>query len=176
MFFKSKFVSLQNFSWCLEFIANRDIFKLLSMRLFNWFKLWLAGVVMFGPMGNPYGKNMTKEESKIIWKGASRQMKMMFRLARHFPSYLPGYLRKGPLTKIVKFLRSVKKTVNPKVGHIVFDSRNVAFFAENGLWRTMHVAFSFCSVNRSYPFNSMRLFIRSWSPMIFHWLFCRHYQ
>jgi hypothetical protein len=52
----------------------------------------------------------------------------------------------------------------------------VAFFAENGLWHTMHVAFSFCSVNRSYPFNSMRLFIRSWSPMTFHWLFCRHYQ
>ena len=95
--------------------------------------LWLAGVVMFGPMGNPYAKNMTKEESKIIWKGASRSMKMMYRLGRHFPSYLPGYLRKGPVTKIVKTLRSIKKAVNPKVGHIVSDFRNMTFIAENGL-------------------------------------------
>ena len=27
----------------------------------------------------------------------------------------------------------------------------------------------------SYPFNSLGLFVGSWSPMIFHWLFCIQY-
>lgn len=74
----------------------------------------LAGVVMFGPMGNPYATNMTKEETKTIWKRTDRNRRWLYRLARHFPSLLPGFLKKGIVGKPVKLMRQVKKSVNPK--------------------------------------------------------------
>jgi len=70
---------------------------------------------MFGPMGNPYAKNMTKEESKSIWQESNRGRRVMFRLARYFPSLLPGYMRSGVIGKPVTITRGVKKAAKAKV-------------------------------------------------------------
>ena len=70
---------------------------------------------MFGPMGSPYAKNMTKEETKIIWRQVGRGKRTIYRLARHFPSWLPGFYRRSLIGKPVKIMRSVKKAANPKV-------------------------------------------------------------
>lgn len=70
---------------------------------------------MFGPMGNPYAKNMTKEESKRIWKEMNTGRRVMFRLAHYLPSLLPGYMKAGLIGKPVTIIRAVKKAASPKV-------------------------------------------------------------
>ncbi|KAG0565508.1 hypothetical protein M758_8G190800 [Ceratodon purpureus] len=72
----------------------------------------LAGVAMFGPLMNPYAKNTTKEESKVMWAGLG-PLKSMSRYARHLPSFVPGKL-KSSLKKVNKYMKSMKKRVNPK--------------------------------------------------------------
>jgi hypothetical protein len=39
----------------------------------------------------------------------------MYRVARHFPSLLPGFLKRSLIGKPVKIMRSVKKDAPPKV-------------------------------------------------------------
>lgn len=74
----------------------------------------LAGVVMFGPMGNPYAKNMTQEESKSIWKESNSGRRLLFRLAHYSPSLLPVYMKGGLMGKAVTITRAVKKSATPK--------------------------------------------------------------
>ncbi|KAG0605675.1 hypothetical protein M758_9G079000 [Ceratodon purpureus] len=69
----------------------------------------LAGVFMFGPMGNPYANNMTKEEVQSIWRQVGRGKRTMYRISRHFPSLLPSFFKRGLMGKPVKIMRSVKK-------------------------------------------------------------------
>jgi len=70
---------------------------------------------MFGPMGNPYAKNMTQEESKSIWKESNRGRRLLFRLAHYSPSLLPSYMKVGLMGKPVTITRAVKKAATPKV-------------------------------------------------------------
>jgi pimeloyl-ACP methyl ester carboxylesterase len=72
----------------------------------------LAGVAMLGPLINPYGKNITTEESKAMWAGM-RSLKSQFQYARHLPSFLPGKL-KGTVQKVNTYMRNSKKLVNQK--------------------------------------------------------------
>uniref|UniRef100_A0A7I4BLY5 AB hydrolase-1 domain-containing protein n=1 Tax=Physcomitrium patens TaxID=3218 RepID=A0A7I4BLY5_PHYPA len=94
--------------------VSRDVAKINILVAHGFLSCRLAGVVMFGPMGNPYATNMTKEETKTIWKRTDRNRRWLYRLARHFPSLLPGFLKKGIVGKPVKLMRQVKKSVNPK--------------------------------------------------------------
>ena len=73
---------------------------------------------MFGPLMNPYAKNTTKEESKVMWAGLG-PLKSMSRYARHLPSFVPGKL-KSSLKKVNKYMKSMKKRVNPKVTSFFF--------------------------------------------------------
>lgn len=68
---------------------------------------------MLGPLINPYGKNITKEESKAMWAGMS-SLKSQFQYARHLPSFLPGKL-KSTVQKVNTYMRNSKKLVNQKV-------------------------------------------------------------
>lgn len=76
---------------------------------------YVAGVVMFGSMGNPYAKNMTKEENESIWRKVGRDKRVSYRVARHFPSLMPGFLQMSLVGEPVKVIRSLKKRVSPKV-------------------------------------------------------------
>lgn len=68
---------------------------------------------MLGPLINPYGKNITKEESKAMWAGM-RSLKSQIQYARHLPSFVPGKL-KGTVQKVNKYMRNSKELVNQKV-------------------------------------------------------------
>ncbi|GAB2272364.1 hypothetical protein Dimus_007189 [Dionaea muscipula] len=54
----------------------------------------VAGVAMFAPMVNPYDPSMTKEETSKIWGVCGRKRRLMFFLAKRFPSFL-SYLYRG---------------------------------------------------------------------------------
>ncbi|CAM0872653.1 unnamed protein product [Alopecurus aequalis] len=48
----------------------------------------VAGAAMFAPMANPYDSKMTKDEKRKIWERWSTKRKLMYILARRFPSLL----------------------------------------------------------------------------------------
>ncbi|KAG9138914.1 hypothetical protein Leryth_007554 [Lithospermum erythrorhizon] len=50
----------------------------------------IAGASMFAPLVNPYDSSMTKEEISTTWELWTGRRKLMFYLARRFPSFL-GY-------------------------------------------------------------------------------------
>lgn len=54
----------------------------------------LAGATMFAPLVNPYDFSMTKEERYRIWEKWTRRRKLMFFLARRFPSLLSYFYRR----------------------------------------------------------------------------------
>lgn len=68
---------------------------------------------MLGPVMNPYAKNTTKAESTAMWAGLG-PMKSVFRYARYLPWFVPGKL-KSSVKKVNKYMKSIKKRVNPKV-------------------------------------------------------------
>lgn len=68
---------------------------------------------MFGPLMNPYAKNITKEESKARWAGLSG-LSSPFWYARHFPSFVPRKL-KSNIKKVNKYMKNIKQSVNSKV-------------------------------------------------------------
>jgi pimeloyl-ACP methyl ester carboxylesterase len=74
----------------------------------------LAGVAMFAPMGNPYAKNFTEEESTAIWKEMNGARRVMFRLAHYLPSLLPAYMQTGLMGKPVTVIKLVTKAASPK--------------------------------------------------------------
>lgn len=67
---------------------------------------------MFGPLMNPYAKNITKEESKAMWAGLSG-LSSPFWYARHFPSFVPRKL-KSNIKKVNKYMKNIKQSVNSK--------------------------------------------------------------
>ena len=74
---------------------------------------------------NPYAKNATKEESKVMWAGLG-PLKSTFRYARYLPSFLPGKI-KSSIKKVNKYMKSTKKRVNSKVSNIVLLSTTQRF-------------------------------------------------
>ncbi|KAK1283112.1 hypothetical protein QJS10_CPB21g01206 [Acorus calamus] len=58
----------------------------------------LAGAIMLAPMGNPYESSMTKEEIYKTWEKWTTKRKLMFTLARRFPSLLPYFYRRSFLS------------------------------------------------------------------------------
>ncbi|XP_010920909.1 uncharacterized protein [Elaeis guineensis] len=58
----------------------------------------LAGVAMFAPMVNPYDSSMTKEEQGKTWEKWTTKRKLMYVLARRFPSLLPHFYRRSFLS------------------------------------------------------------------------------
>nr|XP_010937808.1 uncharacterized protein LOC105057064 isoform X1 [Elaeis guineensis] len=58
----------------------------------------LAGVAMFAPIVNPYDSSMTKEERKRTWEKWTMKRKLMYVLARRFPSLLPYFYRRSFLS------------------------------------------------------------------------------
>ncbi|KAK1271109.1 hypothetical protein QJS04_geneDACA022059 [Acorus gramineus] len=58
----------------------------------------LAGAIMLAPMGNLYESSMTKEERYKTWEKWTTKRKLMFTLARRFPSLLPYFYRRSFLS------------------------------------------------------------------------------
>nr|CAD1828791.1 unnamed protein product [Ananas comosus var. bracteatus] len=58
----------------------------------------LAGVAMFAPMVNPYDSGMTKEERHKTWEKWTAKRKVMYVLARRFPSLLSFFYRRSFLS------------------------------------------------------------------------------
>lgn len=56
------------------------------------------GAAMFAPMGNPYESEMTKEERYKTWEKWTTKRKLMYILARRFPSFLPYFYRRSFLS------------------------------------------------------------------------------
>lgn len=55
---------------------------------------------MFAPMGNPYDSSMTKEERHKTWEKWTTKRKLMYILARRFPSLLPFFYRRSFLSGV----------------------------------------------------------------------------
>ena len=53
---------------------------------------------MFAPMGNPYDSSMSKEETHKTWEKWTTKRKLMYVLARRFPSLLPYFYRRSFLS------------------------------------------------------------------------------
>jgi hypothetical protein len=115
-----------------------------SSLLAFWMMLCLgstfAGVVMIAPAGNPYAKNMTIEETKEIWGTLPHTQKNMLRLARHFPSLLPNFLKKT-VKKINGIMKSIKKIVSEKVQYPTLLGMNCLLTAGHEF---AHVSHIFC--------------------------------
>lgn len=58
----------------------------------------LAGAAMFAPMVNPYDPSMTKDERHWTWQKWSRKRKLLYFLARRFPTVLPLFYRRSFLS------------------------------------------------------------------------------
>ncbi|CAN1274863.1 hypothetical protein LINPERPRIM_LOCUS15540 [Linum perenne] len=58
----------------------------------------IAGAAMFAPMLNPYDPSMTKDEMSRTWKNWLSRRKLMYFLARRFPSFLSFYYRRSFLS------------------------------------------------------------------------------
>lgn len=58
----------------------------------------LAGAALFAPMVNPYDPSMTKEEKHKTWEKWTTKRKLMYVLARRFPSLLPYFYRQSFLS------------------------------------------------------------------------------
>ncbi|KAK9733445.1 hypothetical protein RND81_04G067900 [Saponaria officinalis] len=55
----------------------------------------IAGAAFVAPMVNPYDPAMTKEESSKIWERWDSRRKLMFSVARRFPSFLSYFYRRS---------------------------------------------------------------------------------
>lgn len=84
---------------------------------------------MFAPMGNPYAKNFTEEESTAIWNEMIGARRVMFRLAHYLPSLLPAYMQAGLMGKPVTIIKLVTKDASPKVRHKLVKSLQVSLFS-----------------------------------------------
>ncbi|CAN0926821.1 hypothetical protein LINGRAHAP2_LOCUS35543 [Linum grandiflorum] len=58
----------------------------------------IAGAAMFAPMVNPYDSSMTKEEMSKTWKNWLSRRKLLYFLARRFPSFLSFFYRRSFLS------------------------------------------------------------------------------
>ncbi|OVA09910.1 hypothetical protein BVC80_1751g66 [Macleaya cordata] len=58
----------------------------------------LAGAAMFAPIVNPYDSSMTKEERHKTWERWTSGRKLMYFLARRFPSFLTYFYRRSFLS------------------------------------------------------------------------------
>ncbi|XP_058098668.1 uncharacterized protein LOC131243366 [Magnolia sinica] len=58
----------------------------------------LAGAAMFAPLCNPYESSMTKEERGRTWEKWTPRRKLMYFLARRFPSFLSFFYRRSFLS------------------------------------------------------------------------------
>ncbi|KAJ4870266.1 alpha/beta-Hydrolases superfamily protein [Raphanus sativus] len=58
----------------------------------------IAGVAMISPMINPYEASMSKEETAKTWEQWLRKRKLMYFLARRWPSLLPFFYRRSFLS------------------------------------------------------------------------------
>ncbi|XP_074578876.1 uncharacterized protein LOC141835329 [Curcuma longa] len=58
----------------------------------------IAGIAMFAPMVNPYDPNLNKEESRKLRGKWTMKRKMMYFLARRFPSLLPYFYHRSFLS------------------------------------------------------------------------------
>ncbi|GMH23115.1 hypothetical protein Nepgr_024958 [Nepenthes gracilis] len=58
----------------------------------------VAGAAMIAPMINPYEPGMTKKEMSMTWEKWDRRRRMMFYLAKRFPSFLSYYYRRSFLS------------------------------------------------------------------------------
>ncbi|KAJ0978217.1 hypothetical protein J5N97_013691 [Dioscorea zingiberensis] len=58
----------------------------------------IAGAALFAPMCNPYESGMTKEESYKTWEKWTTKRKLMYILAKRFPSLLPYFYRRSFLS------------------------------------------------------------------------------
>lgn len=58
----------------------------------------LAGAAMFAPLVNPYDFSMTKAERYRIWEKWTRRRKLLYFLARRFPSFLGYFYRRSFLS------------------------------------------------------------------------------
>lgn len=64
----------------------------------NSFATILAGAAMFAPFVNPYESSMTKEEKYRTWVKWTSRRKLMYFLARRFPSFLVYFFHKSFLS------------------------------------------------------------------------------
>ncbi|MCO5571255.1 hypothetical protein L7F22_024992 [Adiantum nelumboides] len=71
----------------------------------------LAGVSLFAPGGNFYAPNMTKQESSEIWRTSNSRRKLLYRIARWAPSFLPFFCRRMLLESIEKLQNDYFVTV-----------------------------------------------------------------
>ncbi|KAJ6792199.1 Uncharacterized protein M6B38_240450 [Iris pallida] len=60
----------------------------------------IAGAAMFAPMVNPYDSTMAKEERQKTWEKWTAKRKLMYVLARRFPSLLPYFYRRSFLSGV----------------------------------------------------------------------------
>ncbi|XP_057781745.1 uncharacterized protein LOC131000026 isoform X2 [Salvia miltiorrhiza] len=58
----------------------------------------IAGAIMLAPMVNPYDPRLSKEESRRIWWKWTLKRRLMYILARKFPSLLPYFYRRSFLS------------------------------------------------------------------------------
>ncbi|CAL9040716.1 uncharacterized protein LOC135622492 [Musa acuminata AAA Group] len=58
----------------------------------------LAGAAMFAPMSNPYDSSLNKEEIHKTWDEWTMKRRLMYVLARRFPSLLPYFYRRSFLS------------------------------------------------------------------------------
>ncbi|XP_042416417.1 uncharacterized protein LOC122005448 [Zingiber officinale] len=58
----------------------------------------IAGIALFAPMVNPYDPNLNKEESRKLRGKWTMKRKMMYFLARRFPSLLPYFYHRSFLS------------------------------------------------------------------------------
>ncbi|KAF8086275.1 hypothetical protein N665_0630s0025 [Sinapis alba] len=64
----------------------------------RYFPERIAGVAMIAPMINPYEPSMSKEEMAKTWEQWLRKRKLMYFLARRWPSLLPFFYRRSFLS------------------------------------------------------------------------------
>ncbi|URE35393.1 hydrolase, alpha beta fold family protein [Musa troglodytarum] len=58
----------------------------------------LAGAAMFAPMSNPYDSSLNKEEIRKTWDEWTMKRRLMYVLARRFPSLLPYFYHRNFLS------------------------------------------------------------------------------
>uniref|UniRef100_A0A1D1ZBY9 Uncharacterized protein yraE n=1 Tax=Anthurium amnicola TaxID=1678845 RepID=A0A1D1ZBY9_9ARAE len=58
----------------------------------------ISGAAMFAPIVNPYESSMTKEEKYKTWAKWTTKRKLLYILARKFPSFLPYFYRRSFLS------------------------------------------------------------------------------
>lgn len=86
---------------------------------------------MFAPIVNPYDSSMTKEEKRKTWEKWTTKRKLMYVLARRFPSLLPYFYRRSFLSgkqgKLEKWLSlSLGKKVCPDLAFTLLEVENAS--------------------------------------------------